>query len=56
MPKPNAELLSALQASIDCLRMAEKLLSDTGMPATAKHLALQADENTRLLNATAGLG
>ena len=56
MTKPDPRLLDALQHSADCLRMAEKLLRDGGMPATARYLAQQAAENTRIINTTAGLG
>lgn len=54
-PKPDAELAAALEDSMYCLRMAEKVLQDSGMPAAARHMALRAEQNQKLLLRTTGL-
>jgi hypothetical protein len=53
--KPDADLAWALTTSIDCLRMAEKILNDTGYEKTAYYLRLQAEKNQRILCETGGL-
>lgn len=53
--KPDADLTEALMASMDALRMAEKLIQGYGQPDVADFLRLQAERNLQLLNQTVGL-
>jgi len=53
--KPDADLTEALMASMDALRMAEKLIQGYGQPDVAHYLAQQAERNLQLLNQTVGL-
>jgi hypothetical protein len=53
-PKPDAELAAALEASMYCLRMAEKMLTNAGHPAVASYMKFQAEQNQKLLLQTGG--
>lgn len=44
------KLECALSASIDCLRLAEKILSETGYEKTAFYIRERAEKNAQLLS------